>query len=475
MADGITEVEAEAVKQLYYIASDDETAVERIVVMPFLNSVESADVVALDSLSRMAAFRKGQFDKAMTHPAIVNGITDDLAPIVAMLNGVAKRNPGLVDTLLSPNQIEVESRSIDLPLSGSVDLAIVRTRQGAARSMDLLEHAVRMSEALMDAPLPTNYIGLLFENAVTGRFAGVNSETHIAILPRYDVDDGSRTAEFTPHAIAHEVAHYYWSGNADWLDEGVSDFMASAIEERRTGRPVGITNDPCAFARSIANLEPLNADRSLEAFDCNYSLGERLFVDMYRTLGESETWATLRTLYRMSLVEDDSHDDYKGTRLGIEHVREAFQPNGKDSATVLARWYDGTEPYDLSRLDTQTPYPSLPNIHGRIDRAYVTTEQDGPTVTSFSALNPVDQLRLVLEYSYEVSGGPYDVSLEIAEFYEDGFQFDRSTIEFQAEDRYIGGWYWITVGPKIWAPGGYWIYVYDGALKVAEVQYVVTP
>ena len=77
--------------------------------------------------------------------------------------------------------------------------------------MDLLEHAIHAVEAYMAVPLPTNYVGLLFEEAVSGDSAGTNFGTHVAALPKYDVDDGSHEAEFAGSLIAHEVAHYYWS------------------------------------------------------------------------------------------------------------------------------------------------------------------------------------------------------------------------------------------------------------------------
>ena len=163
-------------------------------------------------------------------------------------------------------------------------LAIIRTGSGAARSMDLLEHSVRAAERFMGASLPTNYVGLLYEDAVHGSFAGTNFGTHIAILPKYDIDDGSHEAASAGSTVAHEVAHYYWSGNADWVDEGAADLMASIIDGARTGRPAEVTNAPCAYAPNIAKLEGLGVSRGDAEFWCNYSLGERLFVDLYRTL-----------------------------------------------------------------------------------------------------------------------------------------------------------------------------------------------
>ena len=112
------------------------------------------------------------FRDVLSHPALTDGISNDLAPIVATLHGVAGTNPALIEVLLDPNRVVLELRTITLPLSGEVVLTIIRTGPGAARSMDLLEHAVRNAEALMGIPLPINYIGLLFENAVPWLFGG---------------------------------------------------------------------------------------------------------------------------------------------------------------------------------------------------------------------------------------------------------------------------------------------------------------
>ena len=476
--DGIEEIEVKAIERISYIDYKDAGEAFRIVSMPFLTTIEPLDVSALDALSDLAAFKEGSLARVMAHPSLARGITDALTPIVAMLYGVAKTNPPLTDRLLDPEGVDLERRSITLPLTGDVDLVIVRTGPGAARSMDLLEHSVRTSEELMGEPFPTRYVGLLYENAVSGGFAGTNFGTHIAVLPKYDVDDGSYEAEFAPHAIAHEVAHYFWSGNADWVDEGVSDFMASSVENRRAGKTVGVTNDPCPYARSIAELEILapNADADLDVFGCNYSLGERLFVDMARTLGDDVIWRSLRDLYAKSLVEDDA-DDLKGTSLDIDHLWEVFQ-SAPGAAVSIERWYDGTEDYDISQLDTGPVEPILASINGRIDEAYVAASWGGPAVSDFSAQDVTDWVYLTLKYSYDVSGDPREVHLEIVEYYEDGFEFRRRRGELTAEARYIGGTAGFSVGPtpsRKGAPGRYWVYVYAGERKVAEVKYEVTP
>ena len=477
MQDGIDEIEAKAIEQISYIAYRDSEAALRIVGMPFLETIEQPDKAAIAALRELAAAYPEAFVRIMSHPALGDGISNDLAPVVATLNGVAKTNPGLIDVMLDPSRVHVEQRTVTLPLSGDVTLSIIRTRTGASRSMDLLEYSVRSVEEYMGLPLPTKYVGLLYENSVSGSSAGTNFGTHIAILPAYDIDDGSHEAQSSGSTIAHEVAHYYWSGNEDWMDEGAADFMASIVEGARTGQPIGVTNPPCGYAGTIAELESLSIARNDIEFGCNYSLGERLFLNLYRTLGEERFRPGFRELYLASEIEDNT-DDLRGTSVGIEHAREAFRSDDGAESAAIARWYDGTEPYDHSLLDTGPVDPSLTSINGRIDEAYVTASDDGPPVSSFDAKSVSDWVILVLEYSYDVSGGPNAIPLEIVEYYEDGFEFRRRTSSLTAEAQYIGGTRLFSIGSppsRNWAPGRYIVYVYSGERKIAEVVYDITP
>ena len=477
LQDGVEAKEITAIQELSYLSNRDAEAAQRIVLMPFLESIEPADLPALESLRVLAAYDTKMFRGIMSHGALRDGISDTLAPLVATLEGVAKTNPSLVDVLLAPNGVSLEERTITLPLAGDVTLAIIRTGQGAARSMDLLEAAVRGAEEFMGAPLPTDYVGLLFEKAVAGSFAGTNFGTHMAILPKYDVDDGSREAEFAGQGIAHEVAHYYWNGNADWIDEGAAELMAAISESGRTGSPVVATSYPCAYAGNVADLESLGAGRDSGEFRCNYSLGERVFVDLYDTLGGEVFREGFRNLYLASEVEDDT-DNRRGTHVGIGHLREAFSLADDGAGAVIARWYEGSEAHDLSRLDMGAVDPSLPSINGRIAEAHVTTSSGGPPVSGFSSAEVSDWVYLTLKYSYDVSGDAREVEIDIVEYYEDGFSFRRRPSAITAEAKYIGGTSWFSVGaypPRKWAAGRHFVYVYVGDRKVAEVVYEVTP
>ncbi len=440
LQDGVNSTEVEAIQHLSYLAFRNASAANRTITMPFLQSIEPSDVAALDSLRRLARDYEAVLTKALNQMEVAGGIADAHLPIVATLWGVARTNPAAIEVMLNPSLVSYEFRTIELPLAGQTTLVILRTRPGAARSMDLLEHAVRISEDFMQTPFPTNFVVLLYGDAVHGSFAGTNFGTHIAIRSKYDVDDGSHEEEFAASSIAHEVAHYYWSGNEDWVDEGGADLMASVSEAKRAGIPVKVTNNPCAYAANIHNLESLDASRGGEAFTCNYALGERLFVDLYHTLGEEQFRQVFRELYLASEVEDDT-DEFTGTSVGIEHVREVFRKVGGNASDVIARWYDGSVPYDLSRLDTSPSDPRLPSINGRIDLAHIAFGPDKPALTEISSQNRNNWALLVLKISYQVSSLREDVHLEIVEFYEDGTEFRRRGVTITAEAVYIGGTY----------------------------------
>ena len=71
-----------------------------------------------------------------------------------------------------------------------------------------------------------------------------------------------------------------------------------------------------------------------------------------------------------------------------------------------------------------------------------------------------------------------EVHIEVVEYFEDGFAFRRRTGSLAAHPQYVGGTNWFSVGSppsRKWAPGRYFVYVYVGERKVAEVEYEVIP
>ena len=334
---------ARAVNSLYYINYEDNALAKSIVAMPFLDTLEPTDTAALEAMSWLAYTEIFALQEVLAHPALKDGITDEWAPVVALMDSVNEAAPAFLRPLLDPEQATVAQRSITLPNSGAVDLAIIRTAPGATRSMALLEHSVASVEEFMGTALPTNYVGLLFGTAVLGYSGGTNYRAYFVMLPKYDADDGSESAHYAGHLMAHEVAHYYWSGNPNWLDEGLAELLASISESERTGAPVTIDYNYCPAGDNIALLERLDAAGVIYDYRCNYALGGQFFLELYDTLGNTAFRQGLRNLYLTSLVEDYA-DEFDGSPVGIRQIQDAFQSDADTVNPIIDKWYHGTAP-----------------------------------------------------------------------------------------------------------------------------------
>ena len=501
--DAISADEATVIRYLYWTISYNpdsppppeiiaavNVVASRILAMPFLASVESPDALAVRSLERIEDISKADFLQIMFHPTLIDGITDEEAEIVLLLGATYQyADLALVDTLLDPTRITIEKRAIRLPYSGEMDLAIIRTAPGPARSMDLLEHSVRGIEEFMGTSFPTNYIAALFaEEAVIEGAAGVNFGTHMTMLPEFDVDDGSQVANILPSLTAHEVSHYYWRGNETWIDEGGATFIEFPIENTRTGRGLIADRYPCAYVSSIAEVVALDPEQLSPADICNYSLGERIFLDLYRNLGDTDFRQGFSNLYQRSQVLDER---LWPTYLDISHVRGAFQPLASAATAVITRWYDGPRPQGIAPPDTGPVVPELATIAGgQVINAFVGLEDDwedfrdwesfiARETENFSVADAAGkQVFVFLGFTFPVTVDPKILRLEAIEHYEDGFLYGDYVAHFEFGPEWTGARARVSVGPgkdDPWLPGRYWVFLYDGDRKVAEVTYEVTP
>lgn len=338
-SDGLNHYEATSLVDIGNIAHDRGEAALSILAMPFLHSLEPSDAAALESLGLILVSSSADFDRIMSHPAIADGITDDETPLIAPLHHVIQYNPALVVELLDPNRVLVEDRTINLPLAGETRLIIIRTQPGATRSMDILERSVRDIENYMGVPFPTDFVLLLFAAALPNGSDGLNFRTNMAVHLKYDVGDDSEKAELALHIIAHEAAHYYWRGGPLWLDEGVANLLASVVRGHESVDAVDPYNPPCAIASNIASLEPAVSTEVNDLHICHSALGERLFLNLRRALGDDKFQKGLRALY---LSVDELADIEAIPPRSVEHLRDAFNFSPAALDTLIPRWYDGS-------------------------------------------------------------------------------------------------------------------------------------
>ena len=471
---------AAALTALQGIALADPAAARRITAMPFLNSLEPADVAALESLAQLTADDRETFGRVIDHPTLAGGI-DDAAPVVSVLSGVQRTNPALLPRLLNLEQVAVEERIVDQPGAGPLTLVIIRLEANAAGnagSMDLLAAAVRFVADYMGEPFPVRYVALLFAEAVPDYSAGANFGTHIAVRPQYDSPAADYPARNSGRAIAHEVAHYYWADNAPWLDEGAAELLAALFAASHWGGNPMPNHYPCASVSGIRDLAA--ADYALDAAggQCPYALGERLFLDLRRALGAADFQRGFRRLYRALAAGS-------GNATGIAAVRRAFAgedfvagPAAQDrTRQVIERWYGGEELSEGPLPDPTAAVADLPLINGRINRVYLSLTPGGPPSHRFSAAAAGDWAWLNLEYSYHFSGPPQELNLEVVEYFADGFPYRRVRDAVTLTAPGGSGWRRYSVGPgpgRQWAAGRHGVLVYHQGVKVAAVEYEVT-
>ncbi len=331
MQDRISRDEALVIYSMYeIIETEDDTFQQEVIQqaievldMPFLDTLESPDAMAIFELRRLENAGSAGFLRRMAHPTVSDGITDEEAKIVALLGTANKNTPELVDVLLDGNSVFLEERTIDLPWTGQTLLTIIRLRDVKRRSIDVLEQAVRVNEAYMGRPYYTNWIAMFIPKDLRG----AHHYSHFTFGLSKDDKAPERTFYYT-----HEVAHNYWRSDYQrkhwsWLNEGAANFMGFVGEFERVGTPIHLDSrprPPCTAVASIAELEVLNPSSSTDLGRCNYRFGERLFMELYHALGPDKFQEGFRNLYRKSLGEDDN-DNCEETKIGMCHVAAAFK------------------------------------------------------------------------------------------------------------------------------------------------------
>ena len=489
IADGLQNAdEFNAAERMVNVGLDAPESLNALLASDqFKSELRPMDLPALLSLQRMAQDRPERLAQLTAAPWFRDGLTPAEAAIVAVLYERSRfLSPEFDAIVANPGTLNVELGATTNRNGSIVPIAIVRSGPAPAGSpvMAVAQAAVPIFEGMFDAEFPTPAIVIHVTDYVAGVAAGTNFQTHVTLLP--EIDDNSKPG-FAPHAVFHEIAHYFLYAEPIWYAEGGADFAASYARRVTAGAPLESTNYPCDGASSLSELElrspedPSEAQADPGLWRCNYYLGERLLLALYHQLGEERFLQAWRALYAR-LARDPSYPsqhEFTETDIRVEWLRAGGMLMQPDLEHTWDQWYRGrADRAVLSPPDPSPVDPSLPAINGRIDQAYVALSPDGPPVTSFSASDVEGWAFLTLKYTYSLSGSSQDLNFEMVEYFEDGFTNGRRNIPVTAQPQHIGGTQWLSVGPNSplrWGPGRYWVYVYESGRKVAEVQFDVTP
>ena len=309
--------------------TNEATISYHLLRMPFLDSIEPFDAPAVRSLRDIGSLYRHYLHTIVSRYAQQGGVSDGHAKIIPVLGFVVEYKPDLLGSLLDSFNVLVEERSIVLPHTGPVTLAVIRTRPGDEATMGHLEDAVRFSERFIKRPFPTKYIALHVTEAVEP-FGGLFLGSHIGIREAYD----DRNHDWNPGlrgVIHHEVSHYYWHQGPSWLGEGGANFFG--IHAGATGSGAGLKDlaHKCRNT-SVRDVIPQRSD------ECRIHFGAELFFNLYHSLGEGEF---LRGLWRLydSTHGDLSPDSCEGIEVGSCHLRFAFVTDAPPEAAALVEGF----------------------------------------------------------------------------------------------------------------------------------------
>ena len=493
VADGQTDDEKIALDFLRELAEFNPEAAERVAVMPFLQTFGPADIEALWSLTYLAEYDDEEETTVLIevldnpHLADGGGIDDEEAKVVTVLGGTNYLNPEMVEMLLDPSQITVTERRLQ-GYGREIHMAIIRTDPGDTSTFDILEFAVERAEITMAKQLRTDYVALLVADDVLPSFAaGAHFGTHIAIPTRFDVEDRSEyPGDWAGTLLAHEVAHYYWfSDHPLWVDEGAADFMAGVSEFHRVGRRMDPDNVPCSYYQNLLHMELSKPELSSYGGLCHYTLGERMFLDMHRTIGDAGFFLSFRSFH------DRITEDEDVAFPAVQHLTRAFLPNGLSGTQETIRKLLLAKHYSPNFETVSDPVnPAIPALNGGVvsaDLLRIRETEDGiEIIEQLFGFPRISASRVVGRYLFVLSIAtaepiPEDteVEFELVEYFQDGWVFDRTTTARTYPAGYEGGL--TSVGgigfiPNFrWPTGLYWFHVYHDGQKIAEMHLEVTP
>ena len=345
--DDMSETEYDIIDSLGALDFDATDVVFRLLSMPFLLSPDATDALAIRGMEELAD--ESRLAALTDHAIFQDGITDDETTLIAAVGTL--RDAGEIQLVLNPGGAAIETVSLGTELTPHLKISIVRTdSQSRPGTIEATRDLVQFVENTMGLALPVDHVIIMLnENAVTDKYAGTNYGFAFSYLPKYEVTrHGTYEWRQSRLGFVHEIAHYFWSGNENWIDEGLANLF-----EYRLGRQMGLSHGQLQTMRKgceahdlkmLSEWDPDSSER--DRFHCAYYLGQLLFQELLASM-DSETFAaSLQEYYRLSLEAQEAD-----LTPGIAEVRKAFA--GQDA--IIDRHWSGkmnapeNRPFDEGR------------------------------------------------------------------------------------------------------------------------------
>ena len=328
--DAIADTEYDLLYSLRALDYHDVEAAAAVIPMPFLESPDATDALAIRAMRRLATH--GVLSALIDSALFQTGIADTDTALVAAV-GTLYRDADAVRRVLTPGNAAVEAVSLGTVLTPELPVSIVRTgSQSRPGTVEALRDAVAFVESIMGLPLPVEHVILVLdEDAVSESAAGTNYGFAFSYSPEYETQQGTYEWRVLESGFTHELAHYYWRGDQFWMAEGVAN-----VFEYMRGRDSGLSRGQLKTLRKSCEAHDL---QMLEMWDpsannhCNYYLGELLYLELLEALGRQQFGDKLRELYLVALPVREAGGD----KTGIAAMRQVFA----DQSDIVEKHWSG--------------------------------------------------------------------------------------------------------------------------------------
>ena len=422
VADGLTSQERITRDWLSFLQDREPALAQSLTGMPFLQDYNPGDQAAIESIVVVAViYDDPDFiteTLAITELADGGGLDNDEAKIVSTF-ALAYAQGLTFDIEWLAKYGQIEESTVTGRYSNSITICVIRLFEDFDNSavMGRAKNAVTHAEELMGKALPTDFIPIaIHDGPATGGNNGISIRID-EILDYTVTTDRDRL-----NIIAHEIGHYYWylpGAEYDWLAEGAASYVAAYAEKKKYNDSDLYTHwYPCPYYRTV---EHLRADAPTEfsaGIICNYSLGERLFINLGRSMTDSAFKTAFRKLHRDAEASIDNDDGADPGELLLKAFCSTCVNNPRNlgaAGFTLARRYG--ERILTDRTAAEGSVSRLGQVvSASISGVYIHEAYFG--FAEIPATSP-DPRRWVRLYFDDVTNPPKTVRIRVKQYHED--------------------------------------------------------